>query len=101
MKTYKGITIEECGDSTLYDGEITLKPGTYYLLLRSPQQGDDSYHLRREPGRTNSSHETRLHGWLGTTNNVAWYAEGCVRVNEDGRIKKCADDAPEEELSAD
>jgi hypothetical protein len=91
MKTYKGVEIAE-------SEWMQPEPGRYYLILWSPQQGPDMYSLSSEPGRTNMSREPRLHGWLGTTNNTARYAEGCVEVyrNQAGhlRIRPCADIVP-------
>ncbi len=54
--------------------------GAYYLLRRVPEQGSPRYVLRTEPGRKNMSNAICTDGWLGTTNNVAWYADGAVRV---------------------
>jgi hypothetical protein len=57
--------------------------GRFYLLRRSPTlRGDDSYHLSETPGRTNQSHEEEHEGWLGTTNDVAWYAEQAIEVKQ-------------------
>lgn len=64
--------------------------GDYFLLLRSHTLRDDEYYVLSEnPGLTNMSREERLSGWLGTTNDVALYAEGAVRVYEDklGRVR--------------
>ncbi|MFA6094165.1 MAG: hypothetical protein WC986_14600 [Elusimicrobiota bacterium] len=57
-------------------------PGRYYLLRREPEQGSPSYHLRDEPGRTNQSHAERHSGWLGSTNNVSWFAEEAIELHE-------------------
>lgn len=50
-----------------------------------------SYHVSRAPGRTNMTHEQREDGWLGTTNNVAVYAEGRVIltawVGDEGKVR--------------
>jgi hypothetical protein len=97
MKTYMGIEIRDVED---FGDDARLTPGRYYLILVSPERGEDHYQLRTEPGRTNMSHEPRLHGWLGTTNNVARYAEGCVEVykNKAGhmRVRPCKDIVPTE-----
>ena len=73
----KGIVVEEP------------REGRFYLLRRSPEQGSDSYHLSDTPGRTNQSHAEVHEGWLGSTNNVAWFAEEAVEVSrgEGGRWK--------------
>jgi hypothetical protein len=97
MKTYNGVELDL---SSAYSE--TPEPGRYYLILRSPEQGADTYYLKTEPGRTNQSHEPKVHGWLGTTNNVAYHSEGCVEVyrNRAGhlRMRPCADIKPEELL---
>lgn len=83
MKTYQGTEISGIDE---YEQP---RPGRYYLILVCPQQRADYYELRTEPGRTNQSHEVRLRGWLGTTNSVARYAEGCVEVyrNKAGHLR--------------
>lgn len=82
MRRYKGIEIES------WDNE-DIQAGDFYLLRVEPQAGDDRYVLSRNPGRTNLSREVRYRGWLGTTNNVARYACGAVRVTRDaaGRVR--------------
>jgi len=62
------------------DGEDATVGAVAFLVRRSPQQGADSHHLQDRPARTNQSNEPRLNGWCGTTNNVAVYACGVVRV---------------------
>lgn len=57
--------------------------GDWFLIKVCPERGDDHYILSHEPGRTNQSHEERTDGWLGTTDNVARYAEGAIRVTVD------------------
>lgn len=37
---------------------------------------DDYYVIQTTPGRTNMSHEERVEGWLGQTNDWSAYAEG-------------------------
>ena len=39
-----------------------------------------THYMQEEPGRTNMSHEPRLHGWLGETNNISKHAKGMARV---------------------
>jgi hypothetical protein len=67
------------------NGVIVSNPekGSFYLLRRSPVRGDDSYILSRTPGRTNKSHEEMHSGWLGTTNDVAFYAEEAIEMDCD------------------
>lgn len=63
----------------------------YLVRLEDLNRGTTSYRVSAEPGRTNMSHEPRESGWLGTTNDVAAYAEGkCVLtawVGEEGRVR--------------
>ncbi len=39
-----------------------------------------THHLADRPPYTNQSHEPRLHGWCGETNNVSRYGCGMARV---------------------
>lgn len=68
-------------DSADYD---RLVGRTFYVVECEYQRGSTgsgtAYELRDEPGRTNMSHEPRLHGWLGTTDNVYRYALGRYEV---------------------
>jgi len=86
------------------DGERP-EPGDYYLLQRvDTRSGEERWLLSTDPGRTNMSHETRLSGWLGTTNDIAMYARGHVRVSRDasGRTRFAriaAEDARVEEAA--
>lgn len=46
------------------------------------------YDLCDRPARTNQSHEYRLEGWCGTTNDVSVYAQGAgeiVKIAKNGR----------------
>lgn len=62
----------------------TLIGHTFYVVRREYQPGSSGlgtgYELREEPGRTNMSHEQRIVGWLGTTDNVYRYAMGRYEV---------------------
>jgi hypothetical protein len=51
-----------------------------FLIERRRDGGGPSHHISGSPAHTNQSHEPRLFGWCGTTNNVATYALGLVRV---------------------
>ena len=72
--------IEVCGSE---DVEV----GRYFLVRRidNNQRGVETYSLMTRPGRTNRSHEERLSGWLGETNNMSRHAEGAVEVYRDKR----------------
>ena len=48
---------------------------TSYGLYQRP-----SYGLYQRPCQTNQSHEPRLTGWCGETNNVSRHAQGLARV---------------------
>lgn len=65
-------------DSTPYSlGE------TGFLVEHSHQlRGSDSLTLREHPTHTNQSHQPRLYGWCGTTNDIAIYARGVWRVTK-------------------
>jgi hypothetical protein len=45
----------------------------------------DTIEIATEPARTNSSHEVRLDGWCGTTNDWAVYAHGEFVTIEEAR----------------
>lgn len=60
------------------------REGKFYLLLRCPEGGDASWVLSESPGRTNSSHQERFSGWLGTTNGISWHAHEAIEVSHDG-----------------
>ena len=69
--TYRGLPVSDSD---------YLEDGDYYLIKVCPERGEDHWVLRDEPGRTNVSHEPRVEGWLGTTDNVARFGRGCVRA---------------------
>ena len=68
-----------------------IEPGRYFLVRRVDfnRRCAETYDLLSRPGRTNQSHEARLTGWLGETNNVSRTAEGAVEVYRDkiGRLR--------------
>lgn len=53
----------------------------------NPDQNPDADEVRiqTEPGRTNSSHVERTEGWLGTTNDWAYFAHGEYETEETAR----------------
>lgn len=64
------------------DGE-TLSVGTIGFLVEITQNnygGATRYGLYDRPCHTNQSHEPRLTGWCGETNNVSRTAQGLARV---------------------
>ena len=65
-----------------YDAETDV--GEIGFLVRSVdfnrRNPEDRFSIQRRPEHTNQSHEQRLRGWCGTTNNHARYAEGLARV---------------------
>ncbi len=62
-----------------------------FLVLHERDGGSNPrWSLRKRPAHTNSSHEPRLHGWCGTTNNVSIRAEGLARISRvagNGRVR--------------
>ena len=56
--------------------------GTIGYLVRTlnTNDGGERYSLRERPARTNQSHEPRLTGWVGETNNRSSCAIGCYRI---------------------
>jgi hypothetical protein len=51
-----------------------------FLVEVCPEQRADYCVLQDRPAYTNQSHEPRLYGWCGTTNNVARFGQGVARV---------------------
>lgn len=66
-------------------------PGQVGFIVRHAKEGGSEWRsLDERPAHTNQSHEPRLEGWCGTTNNVAVYADGVGVIDEyrdNGRIK--------------
>lgn len=56
-----------------------------FLVEVSPQGRASRWELRSHPAHTNRSHEPRLHGWCGETNNVNVDAHGMARVTRIAR----------------
>jgi hypothetical protein len=53
-------------------------------------QGWTRYSLQDVPACTNMGHAEQLHGWCGTTNDVAVYARGVAKVErlaKNGRVR--------------
>lgn len=66
-----------------YDFEAGCAPGdVLFVVYRQDQNRRDPGKEcgQARPGHTNCSGEPRLHGWLGTTNNIYREARGCVEV---------------------
>jgi hypothetical protein len=54
---------------------------TGFLIYRHDESNSvHSRYISAVPARTNRSREAKLHGWCGTTNNIAIYAEGMARI---------------------
>lgn len=67
--------------------ELGVGDTAYLVEVFDTTRGTTKWSLRARPCRTNSSHEPRLHGWCGETNNRSVYARGVVRItafNRDG-----------------
>lgn len=74
------------------DGEYLLKGDIGFLveLCHSNRGWSTSHSLQDRPCHTNVSHEPRLKGWCGSTNNVSYDAMGLakvVRVAKNGRAQ--------------
>jgi hypothetical protein len=52
----------------------------YVTTTERPRSTHPTYHFSVRPGRTNMSHEERVKGWLGTTNDVYRSALGYFEV---------------------
>jgi hypothetical protein len=66
--------------------------GTVGFLARHDyhREGRAAYFLEEKPCHTNMSHDPKLHGWCGTTNDVATHAMGLARVSQvtkNGRVR--------------
>mgnify|MGYP001587787584 CR=1 FL=1 len=87
-----------------YDDD-DVQPGKYFLVRVIPQGREEHYVLQTIPGRTNQSHEIRLTGWLGETDNVSRFAGGAVQVTrrEGGglRVRRIDAQALYDEVSQD
>lgn len=69
--------------STLWIGpDETLRVGDVGFMVRhaNAMKGWVRIEIRDTPAHTNQSHQPRLSGWCGTTNDVATYADGMARV---------------------
>ena len=72
------------------DGEDLSLGDVGFLVETCPQGRADYCGLYSRPCHTNQSHEPRLHGWCGETNNVSRNALGLarvVRVAGNGRVQ--------------
>lgn len=58
---------------------IDYTAGVGFLIETRPQGKAPRFEVHPHPGHTNQSHEPRLSGWLGETNNVSSFARGVVR----------------------
>lgn len=65
-------------DSDSYENKIgDLR---YLVETLNTSNGRTSWSLYERPLRTNQSHQPRLNGWCGETDNRSRYARGVVRV---------------------
>ena len=69
-------------DCDVYDFNPTATIGTHGYLVRTlnTSNGVESHSLRERPLRTNQSHEPRLTGWCGETDNRSRYAVGVWKI---------------------
>lgn len=79
------------GIAKVAKGNEQLGDTCYLVRLEDLNKGTTSYRVGSEPPRTNMSHAPLDFGWLGTTNNIAAYAEGkCILtgwVGDEGRVR--------------
>ena len=66
-------------DSNMCDGDIEIG---YLICTLDDNAGRERYSLRDRPAQTNLSHEEKLRGWCGSTNNWSLWAKGVARVVE-------------------
>ena len=67
--------------------ELGVGDFAYLVEVVDTTRGTTTWSLSARPCRTNVSHEPRLHGWCGETDNRSVYARGVMRVsafNRDG-----------------
>ena len=62
------------------NGYETIGDHCYLVEVLDTSSGRTSWSLHERPLRTNQSHEPRLHGWCGETDNRSRFARGVVRV---------------------
>ncbi len=65
----------------------------FVVTTHDTSSGREYYEARSEPWKTNQSHEERLRGWLGETNNKSRRAQGRARitsVQRDGALVRFA-----------
>lgn len=71
----KAIWIDSYDVHTERDSDVGFLVQTGHIL-----RGRVRYHLSTRPAHTNLSHEPRLYGWCGTTNDIAKYGKGLATV---------------------
>ena len=74
------------------DGEYLLNGEIGFLVetCDASRKWATTHSLRDRPCHTNVSHEPRLRGWCGSTNNISYDALGLakvVRVAKNGRVQ--------------
>lgn len=70
--------------------DIPLEPGIEFYLIKTCHllnKWPDCYSFSDKPGRTNSSREERVYGWLGTTNDIHNEALGKYRLDAFEELK--------------
>jgi hypothetical protein len=68
-----------------YDLHLEIGTIGYLVETLNTSSGRTTYALRERPLRTNQSHEPRLSGWCGETDNRSRYARGVWRVTKVNR----------------
>lgn len=73
------------------DGTYDLGSLGFRIDRSTPGQGETTT-LSQRPAHTNQSHQPRLYGWCGSSNNTNTYANGVwkvTRVASNGRVQIC------------
>ena len=77
--------------ATVTSGFEQIGDTCFLIRLVDLNRGTTSYRISAEPGHANMSREARVDGWLGTTNDIAAYAEGRVVltgwIGDEGRVR--------------
>jgi len=62
------------------ENEGALKVGEIGFVVEVDREGVSRTTIQGRPARTNMSHEARLRGYCGETNNVVITAKGCAEI---------------------
>jgi len=68
-----------------YDEPTKLGQIGFLVMIQDQNNMAERWQLRDRPPYTNGSHEPRLEGWCGTTDNRAIYGRGMARITRVAR----------------